>query len=256
MKKVIFTFLFLFIFGITTTAFAQQGKWTVEVASGVRSEIFESTDHSYATGAELKTGRRLSSPQIEASFRYGIKDYFALESGLAFLEYNTNWSCGLNAFIPKYKLYSALQIPLRARFSVPIGKSNFYFLSTAGIAFQFPLERTIPALWFPENDPATDFYGEIDHSWGETSYHLLSYSPMCGINFLLNTKLGFMYQFNSGLGMSVFGEYYKGTRTMVTIGATYKDKLLNESDYSAEKTSSYETKGDYWNVGIGTFILI
>jgi hypothetical protein len=241
------------IFGLTTISFAQQGKWTIELSSGFRSEIFASTDHGEATFSELKTGRRLSFPQIEASFWYGIKDYFALESGVAFVAYNTNWSCGLKAFIPKHSLYSALQIPLRARFSVPIGKSNFHFFSTTGIILQFPLQAKTPRGWLdnlPYN-PYEYFSGEISHSWGKTSYRLWSLSPMCGINILLNAKIGFMYRFDFGLGISVFGEYYKGTRNMVLIQAAYKEKLNSEIDYGIERMSHYESKGDYWNTGIG-----
>jgi hypothetical protein len=250
MKKIILTLVLIPILGLTTISFAQQGKWTIELSSGFRSEIFVSTDHGDATGGEIGTGKRLSFPQIEANFWYGIKDYFALESGLAFVAYNTNWSC-VGEFMPKHKLYSALQIPLRARFSVPISKSNFQFFSTTGIILQFPLQSRIPNGWFPENDPYKDFYGEISHSWGKTNYRLISYAPMCGINILLNAKIGFMYKFDFGLGISVFGEYYKGTRTMVLIDAVYKEKLNSESDYGYARRAHYESKGDYWNTGIG-----
>ena len=58
------------------------------------------------------------------------------------------------------------------------------------------------------------------------------------------------------VGISVFGEYYKGTRTMVMIDAIYKDKLLNESDYSAGKTSSYETKGGLLECRNRAFIFV
>jgi hypothetical protein len=43
-------------------------------------------------------------------------------------------------------------------------------------------------------------------------------------------------------GVSVFGEYYKGTRTMAHVRAQY-----DSNDF----WSNYETKGDFWNTGIG-----
>ena len=197
MKNLILTLALIPMLGLTTISFAQQGKWTIELSSGFRSEIFVSTEY----GEEI--GKRLSFPQIEASFWYGIKDYFSLESGLAFVAYNTNWSCGMED-IPKHRLYSAIQIPLRTRFAVPIGKSDFHFFSTTGIILQFPLQARVPNGGYPESIFYKDFLGEITHSWGKTNYRLISYSPMCGINILLNAKIGFIYKFDFGLGISVF----------------------------------------------------
>jgi len=254
MKKIKLIILLLPLLLLATISFAQQGKWTVEFSSGVRIETYESHNHEFGYPMTF----RPTFPQIEVNFWYGIKDYFFLESGLSYVEYNSNWQCGYEigypkwkrAFISKHKLYSALQIPLRARFSVPLGKSDFHFLSSTGIVLQFTLQRSVPNGWFPENDPYKDFSGEINMGW-KTSYCLIAYSPMREINILLNTKIGFMYQFNFGLGISVFGEYYKGTRTMVMIDAIYNEKLSNESDYYPERVSNYETKGDCWNAGIG-----
>jgi len=253
MKKIILILLFLPILGQTTTSFAQQGSWTVELSSGVMIDTYESNNHEFGYPMRF----RPSFPQFEASFWYGIKDYFFLESGLSYVEYSTNWQCGYEigypkwkmAFIPKHKLYSALQIPLRVRFSVPFGKSNFHFFSTTGLIIQIPLQASTGKGWFPENSPAKDFYGEIKSE--KTYYRLIAYSPTCGINFLLNTKIGFRYQFGFGLGISVFGEYYKGTRTMVLINAIFSEKPFNDYGYNFERKSNYETKGDYWNTGIG-----
>jgi len=262
MKK-LFLILLLFVFiCATTTVLAQdinnrdvqqQRKWTIELSFGARTEIFESNNHEFGYPMTF----RPYFPQIEASFWYGIKDYFFLESGLSYVEYNTNWQCGYEigypkwkmAFIQKHKLYSALQIPLRARFSVSIYKSNFHFFSAIGLIFQIPLQTSTGNGWFPENDPAKDFYGEFKSE--NTYYKLIAFSPICGINFLLNTKIGFRYQFGFGLGISFFGEYYKGTRTMVLINATFSDKPFNDYGYNFERTSNYKTKGDSWNAGIG-----
>lgn len=246
--------LFLFFAFTGTTLLAQnyknvdapqQRKWTVELSSGFRSEFFEASEHI----AELKTGRRLSFPQIEVSFWYALKDYFALESGVAYVQYNTNWGCGYKMFIPKHKVYSALQIPLRVRFSVPLKESNFSFFSTTGVILQFPLQKTAPRFWNMEN-PYQYFDGEIDYSsgYGKLHYDMCLYSPASGINILLNTKIGFMYQFDFGLGISVFGEYYKGTFTMATIDVVYTE-IYN--GIPSKTMSYYKTKGDYWNAGVG-----
>ena len=256
MKKKLLILVFA-LFGTTETALTQNitdreiqqpRKWTIELSSGFRSEIFESPEHRYEV-AELKTGRRLSFPQIEVSFWYAFKDYFALESGLAYVQYNTNWGCGYKMFIPKHKLYSALQIPLRIRFSVPLKGSNFSFFSTTGVILQFPIQAKAPHIWIWDS-PYEYFDGVIDNSsgFGKVHYHLRTFSPMCGINILLNTKIGFMYKFDFGLGISVFGEYYKGTRTMAMIDGVYKETY---HAIPSESETSYETKGDYWNAGIG-----
>jgi len=253
MKKILIIINVLLLIGITNISFAQQKRWAVELSSGIKSEIFESTNHEFGYPMTF----RPSFSHFEASFRYGIKDYFFLESGLSYVEYNTNWQCGYKtdyprwkkAFIPKHKLYSALQIPLRVRFSVPICKSNFHFFSTAGIVLQFPLQPKIPDLWFPvsENNPFKEFSGDIISSWEKTKYRVLALSPIHGINILLNPKIGFMYQFNFGLGISVFGEYYFGLLNMGHIIAQYGDLPIWES----ESWSTYRFKGDYWSAGVG-----
>jgi len=255
MTRTLFVLFFAFI--CTTTVLAQdfknsevqqQRKWTIELSSGFRSEIFESLEHRYDV-AELKTGRRLSFPQIEINFWYSFKDYFALESGLAYVKYNTNWGCGYKVFIPKHNLYSALQVPLRVRFSVPFKNNNFSFFSSIGMVLQFPLQSKIPNFYI-WNDHTRYFDGAVDNAtlFGKTHYQLSIDAPECGINILLNTKIGFMYKFDFGLGISVFGEYYKGFRSMATINATYTEIYGGLPSYSQ---SSYDTKGDYWNAGMG-----
>jgi len=239
------------VFGLTSISYAQEGKWTIELSSGCRSEIFESTDH---TDFELKTGRRLGFPQIEMSVWYGWKDYFSLESGLAFVPYHSNWAYGFDddsktMYITKHPLYSALQIPLRGRFAVPI-KDNFYFFSSTGIVLQFPLQSKFPNAWIQEIDPYQYFSGEITNSWEKIKYTLRVSSPMCGINILLNMKAGFMYRFDVGLGLSVFGEYYKGTRTMAEI-VGFNSIQSNQNPIPSNTYSHYKTKGDYWHTGIG-----
>jgi len=254
--KTVRTLLVLFFVSIctATTVLAQdlknrdvqqQRKWTIELSSGFRSEIFEST--SYYKRYNLKA--QLSFPQIEMNFWYSIKDYFALESGIAYVKYNTNWDCEYKMFIPKHNLYSALQIPLRVRFFVPFKKNNFSFFSSTGIVLQFPLQSKIPYayIW---NNHTRYFDGAVDDatSFGKTHYQLCVDAPIYGINILLNTKIGIMYKFDFGLGISVFGEYYKGFRTMAVIDATYTKVY---SGIPSSTQTNYETKGDYWNAGIG-----
>jgi len=239
MNKIILTLLL----GITTFSYAQQGKWTVELSSGFRSEIFESSVR-YAH-YRYKTGNRLSTPQIEATIWYGLTNHFAIESGLSYVEYSTNWTVQYYGFIHRHKMYSALQIPLRTRFSVPIAKSNFCFFTSTGIVFQFPLQKRVSYMdtWMGRG---SQFDGILESKITEhpIEYTLSAYSPLHSFNILLNARIGFVYQFDFGVGISVFGEYYKGTRTMSDIFSQYNGGCT-------ERYVTYNTKGDYWNTGIG-----
>ena len=81
---------------------------------------------------------------------------------------------------------------------------------------------------------------------GGRSYVLIAYTPLFEFNVLFDTKIGFQYQFDFGLGISVFGEYCKGTRIMAQIEGYY-----NYSDGGVTTREDYITNGDYWNAGIG-----
>ena len=128
----------VFLLGLTSVSFAQQGNWAVELSSGFRSEIYESSK------LYTHSGKRLSTLQIEAAVRCRLREYFAIESGLAYVEYHTNWSDYFD--IPKHKDYSALQIPLRTHFSVPITR-NFRFFASTGVVFQFSLKKIEYDFW-------------------------------------------------------------------------------------------------------------
>ena len=262
MKKI---FLYLMI-GISSISYAQtidsqesssttneqknsikKGTWTVELSSGFRSEIFESSDsysfHSY------KSGNKLSAPQIEAAVWYGLTNYFAIESGLAYVKYRTNWDVQYYESMHQHKMYSALQIPLRARFSIPMAKSKFHFFTSTGMVFQFPLQKST-SYWDMWMLRFIKFEGIIDskiNGNSQKNYTLSTLSPFHSFNILLNAKIGFIYQFDFGLGISIFGEYYKGLRNMVYINAQYVENLWSSSISSI----TYKSKGDYWNTGIG-----
>ena len=230
----------------------KKGTWTIELSSGFRSEIFmSSTDHYYL---DVKSGKRLSTPQIEAAVWYGLTNYFAIESGLAYVKYNTNWSVEYYESMHQHKMYSALQIPLRARFSIPIAKSNFHFFSSTGLVFQFPLQKstTYFDMWLLR---FIEFEGIIEpkiNGHPQMNYTLSTLTPLHSFNVLLNAKMGFMYQFDFGLGISIFGEYYKGTRTMVTVYADYTETYFDTyGNYGNKSKANYKSKGDYWNTGIG-----
>jgi len=227
----------------------KKGAWTVELSSGFRSEIFMSSSFVY-NQIDVKSGKQLSTPQIEAAVWYGLTNYFAVESGLAYVKYNTNWTHGFNS-IPKHKLYSALQIPLRVRFSVPI-KNNFHFFSTTGVVVQLPLQGQTSNRR-KDNVPYIYFSGDMSSDENtQIAYDLATLSPTYGINILLNAKIGFIYQFDFGLGISIFGEYYKGTRRMATVSAVYTEAYSEiYGNYGNKSKANYITKGDYWNTGIG-----
>jgi len=96
MKRIILILLLVPLLMQTTISFAQQGSWTVELSSGVMIEIYESNNHVFGYPMRF----RPSFPQFEASFWYGIKNYFFLESGLSYVEYSTNWQCGYETDYP------------------------------------------------------------------------------------------------------------------------------------------------------------
>lgn len=252
MKKIIFTILICTVLCISDSL-AQVKKWTIEVTSATKSEIFESTDHR-ETGYELKTGRRISGPKIEINVRYNFTDYFALESGFSHISYCTNWSYGLkenglNNYVGKHELYSAIQIPIRAFFQIPISK-KIHFFTVCGFALQFPTQQKAPTISFGFTNPYQYFYGDLYYSWYDGFYNLSALAPYNNIHLLINTKMGLSYNFDIGLSLSVFGEYYQGTRTMATIRGEYNNfKRIEYINLNAK--SLYITRGNYWSTGLG-----
>ncbi len=72
------------------------------------------------------------------------------------------------------------------------------------------------------------------------------------LNFLISTGIGCNYQFKNGIGISLFGEYFTGLRTMANIRILYT--LVNmdiglSPDWYDDEYITY--RGDYWYAGLG-----
>lgn len=240
----------IIVFLLTTTiSFAQKGSWSIGIASGLRSEIF----HGSKWIRNYSFGTRISTPPIEINFAYGINDNFVFESGLTYIEAKTNWRFGAvdygiyGIYCERYSVYNSLQAPLGFKYYLPIAKSNFSFFTKIGLNIQIPLKKYDMIAYFP--DVITIDYSSNTYN---LEYEVQIKSPTKMLSFLVSAGMGLSYYFNSGIRLSLYGEYYAGIQNTADILLRYTliDMTTNKT-YFNKYTEGLSYRGDYWNVGLG-----
>jgi hypothetical protein len=228
-------------------SFAQKGSWTIGLASGIRGDVTQSAkvQHDY------KFGNQLSSPPLELNLTYDINNNFSATIGIAYLEYQANWKSyytksGKTTYKPNYDMmYKTAQIPLNIKYHIPLGNSDFRFFGKLGLTLDIIADILAS---HPTLTPKV-----IDIDGKEYVYSSPYYTTVYNkkINCLINAGVGFAYRLKNGLGFSIVGEYYTGTRIM---GEVLIKNTLSDMD-TRLVIKEYEelllVKGDYWNVGFG-----
>lgn len=246
-KKIIICLIY-FAF-MTFQLSAQKGSWTIGLNSGLRGELFDASQHYRL----YFFGNKISFPPIEFNLAYGINDNFFIETGITYIETKTNWGFGTidwgmeGRYCAQYKLYSSLQLPVNLKYNLPLFHSRFHLFTKVGLNIQIPLQK-IRNLNF-NADPV---YMEYDGYSYKLEYNLDVTAPNHPINFLISTGIGCNYQFKNGIGISLFGEYFTGLRTMANIRILYT--LVNmdiglSPDWYDDEYITY--RGDYWYAGLG-----
>ncbi|MDD4210744.1 MAG: hypothetical protein PHI52_10455 [Bacteroidales bacterium] len=249
MKKHKIFIIVIILLMIISQSTAQKGNWTIGFNSGLRGELFQ--------GSELfrmySFGNKISFPSLEFNVGYGINDNFIIETGISYIETKTNWLFGAidwgmeGTNCDQYKLYTSLQLPINFKYYLPLFKNRFQFFTKVGLNIQVPLQAKRNQTF--NADPV---YMEYNGYSYKLDYDLYVTSPSNPVNVLISTGIGCNYRFKSGIGLSLFGEYYTGLRNMATICIPYTlvnmDTGLSPGSYEDEYLTY---RGDYWNVGLG-----
>jgi hypothetical protein len=146
--------------------------------------------------------------------------------------------------------YHSIDIPVKLNFSIPLGKSRFYFTGNAGLIFDV-IMSPVPEKWVQQ-----DRWSEPLPFYISDNYVIKAAGLMSGnlkkVNFLINVGIGFGYRFKCGVGLWLTGDYNAGTRIMGDIAI--KNQLYTNPNYGIplkEYMDKLYYKGDYWKVALG-----
>ena len=275
MKKRIIIVVF---WGGSLFASAQKNAWTMGLYT-VQGQLTTAVERNYALKAIVENGKYViidmedrwwgpelgkinnisQYPPIELKLQYNITDNFSVSSGIGYANYLTRWKNKYNSVYPMamepfadntYLRRVSIQIPCNIRYDIRVKNTGFSVFSKLGLYLDFPVafyRKNIgfdPSIFLPYPTDTTAYYSVF-----ETKH--MSYSGGYKFNLLINAGLGVAYQFKSGLGLSLSGEYNVGTMRSdrfnyhLQIKELYTDIVSYEYDYWI-----YNRK-EYWNVLFG-----
>ncbi|MDR1346117.1 MAG: hypothetical protein LBK03_05400 [Bacteroidales bacterium] len=211
---------------VTNSALAQKNSWTIGCGFGLVGTVFQK---GYVFDSYRNTLSKEWPFSFELTTTYGITNYLSISTGIAWVykdavckrvsvgkreqlyfkvtdfdSYNTKRLCAI---------YHSVEIPIKLNFSIPLGKSQFYFTGNAGLIFDviisYPEDWLQQDRWYETLGYASNNYvlnTEINQS-----------SNLKKVNFLINAGIGFGYHFKCGVGLWLTGDYNAGTRIMSDI---------------------------------------
>lgn len=270
MKNKIKVLTFLFLISIVTqSTFAQKNSWTIGLDGGLIGSVWQKGN---VTNSYIRSHGFDFPLYYELTLSYGLTDYLSISTGVAWNVINeagfkgvgTPSGLTLNETFSRSEYflyeYSSIDIPLKLNFSVPLGKSQFYFLGNVGLVIDivkaddpnFSL-RPMPddGAWMQSDSWVLgSLYGVNDEYAVFRSLRGIIYPNK--VNFLINAGIGFGYRFKCGVGLSLTGDYHIGMRIMGEYNLKYR--LTNRDDYYTplkEYIDKLYYKGDYWKVALG-----
>jgi hypothetical protein len=194
-------------------------------------------------------------------FGYSLIDNLQLESGLAYVENQSSygigtffWGMGKGLNSDQRLLYSALQIPLHLKYTLPFKKSGLGMFFHAGIDLSIPLQRYKESSYMLQEHPEYKGSGDDYFYLMRSEYEVDVLAPKKIINCLVNAGIGFVYQFKCGIGVSIYTEYYSGLVDMARIRLQAETTVYetNGSKYTRLDPPQYIVfRGDYWHAGLG-----
>lgn len=240
----------------------EKGNWIISISAGLRSEFFSATNYNRV----FSNNKKISFPSLEFGLGYVFSTRLQLETGIKYIENYADYS--FEAFSwskiltqsERHLLYSSLQIPLCLKYYIPLGKSNIYLLTKAGVDLSIPLTNNQYDLLTDQQSVTDDFLWNSLFTGQEVStsqklyYSTVLNAPLHKVNILLNLGLGLSYQFKFGMGLTLFGEYYAGTMNMAQLIIPYHQEQFNSTsntwEFYSEGKEFITFRGDYWNAGL------
>jgi hypothetical protein len=266
MKKTIKLLIGLLL--ITNAAAAQKNTWTIGFYTGVQGQMLMSVERNYYSEAvsnvkmgyirtDIRTIHTISIyPPMELCIQYNITSNFSFSTGIGYINYLSQWKSNyasgyemdrfaLNTFLRS----ASLQIPCAIRYDIPLKSTGFFIIPKLGLNMDF----FISELYYRDIDLFSQnsaYYNDVTYN---SSFEVVYGMPTNSrkFNLLLNAGVGFAYRFNSGLGLSLSGEYNIGT--MRVEQCNYKLQLKDPATGNVDYEFDYlvHNRNEYWNVLLG-----
>ena len=257
-------------------ASAQKNTWTIGFYTGLQVQMLTSIERTYTLGTidattggyihfdswhkSKRTINNISSPPVELTVQYNITDNFSVSSGLGYANYRSQWKAwwrqrhqgfvmerfSLNTYLRRV----SIQVPCNLRYNIQIKNTGFSIFPKLG----FYLDFSVKSYYYLEDNyydsslPVDYHDRKYDYVF-ETCHSL----PMNNrkVNLLINAGVGLLYQFKTGIGLSLSGEYNVGT--MRSEGFNYNLKLKDPATNLREYEFDYivYNRNEYWNVLLG-----
>ena len=255
---------------------AQKNSWTIGLYTGMQVQQTTAFERDYILGQtnsatgyymhldswyeSIRTISSISTPPMELTIRYNITDNFSVSSGIGYANYLTQWKqknqynhhqthiMHTRSFsVQTYLRKISIQIPCNLRYDVPLKNTGFSIFPKLGLYLDFPVAIHYHNIFFSSDTlvPVHD---------GDTINAVFDYSYFAGnrkFNLLINAGLGIAYQFKSGVGLSLSGEYSFGI--MRPQNVKYNLQLKNANTGILENECDYYVynRCKYWNVLLG-----
>jgi hypothetical protein len=253
---------------IGNMVFAQKNSWTIGFDFGTTGTVWQK-----GNATDIYRSNGFDSPlYYELTLSYGLTNYLSITTGIA---WNVIGEAGFKGVKAPFGLtlnetftssqyflyeYSSIDIPLKLNFTIPLGKSQFYFTGNTGLLINVVQadDPVLPPRPVPDNGTWMQsdswifgqLYGIDDEYAVFRSLQGIMYQKK--VNFLVNVGIGFGYRFKCGVGLSLMGDYHIGTRIMGEYNVKYR--LTHSNDYDTtlkEYIDRLYYKGDYWKISLG-----
>ena len=265
--------LIIILLGGSLFAFAQKNTWTLGLHIGIKGEIVKSIEQKYYPcqleadecmddfhkwTTNFRTIHTISTePLIELTAEYKITDYFSIISGIGFMTSGIKWrsdsywqgvnSHPLTRFADcKQTFYEHFKIPIIFQCNIPIKNKGFSFFAKLGLYLDFSFSPS-GSIQTPILDSLIS-YGDREYKYEFTPTF---YRPVKKFNLSVYTGLGFSYQFNSGIGVSLSGAYNIGTLRTDRVSYNLKLKEPNTDIVKYEFNYHLYDRNEYWDILLG-----
>jgi hypothetical protein len=248
------------------SVYAQKGNWTLGIYSGMQIQMLTSIERNYTLSVgdmcvdswntDDRRINRVYSPPVELTVRYNITDNFSVSSGIGYANYITQWKpfgtqhvldspFALNTYLRKVSIL----IPLNFRYDIPLKNTGFSIFPKLGLYIDIPIasythiyvtdfDTLLSPVFYPDATPQKPIF--------ETSYY-----SRRKLNVLVNAGIGIAYQFKSGVGISLSGEYSLGIRHPEYINYRLQLKDFDSDIVNYDYDYRVRNRNESWNVLLG-----
>jgi hypothetical protein len=255
---------------ISNSISAQKNTWTIGLYFGVQGQITSAVERDYylilPEGTYFNDWQShpprtilsvFSHLPMQLSVQYNITDNISISTGIGYISYSTQWRDKSkskwhvmdNFASNHYSSRESVQVPLEVHYKIPIKNTGFSVIPKFGLILDFSFA---PHVHIEEN---VDSFYLVDYYAGkyQSVFNSIYSKPANNRTFdlIVNAGISFAYQFKSGFGLCLSGEYNRGTMRAEQL--RYELQLKNPETGIVEYGFDYvvSNRNEYWNVLLG-----